>query len=426
MNPFQKLTSENIRGFFLIVLFISIPFSIAGDDFAIIGLYLVTLYRLFRGQDRLTSMPIMAGMGLMFAGALISSLFTGDILLSLGYFRNFWRLGLPFLIFLALQDRPCDLHLRILAIVTSIIAVYAVIQYFTGLDVLRSAARQAEYQGHWGTWHAVGVFSHHLTFGGVFLLLFALFLPRGISRGLKAGDRLLFFFASSSAMVAAAASLGRSIWFGIIAAVGVTVLVYLGRKRSLILAIVVVLLAGGIYVSEGTGKKSFFRSTYLGQRILSISLKANRDRIMMWTAAAQAIGDYPILGLGPNRQDRLQPYYDQLRRKEGHHFQHQAHVGVHNIYLQNWVDFGFLGMLGYLIWWGTLLAQILKALQRGDVKEKPTALLVGCLAGLTGVMVAGVFENNFRDGEVQTTILVVMGLALVMLGRQTKKSTGKP
>jgi len=32
-------------------------------------------------------------------------------------------------------------------------------------------------------------------------------------------------------------------------------------------------------------------------------------------------------------------------------------------------------------------------------------------------MVAGFFENNFRDGEVQITILLVMGLSLVLLDK---------
>jgi len=40
--------------------------------------------------------------------------------------------------------------------------------------------------------------------------------------------------------------------------------------------------------------------------------------------------------------------------------------------------------------------------------------LIGTLAGMGGSMVAGIFENNFRDGEAQSTIFVLMGLAIAL------------
>jgi len=402
------------------VLFVSVPFSIAGDDFAITGLYLVTIYRLATRQDRLACNPIMFGMGLMMFGALISALFSGEALLSLSYFRNFWRLGLPFLVLLAFRNRPPDRYLRTLAVVAGIVAIYGVIQFFSGLDVLRSAARQAEYRKAWDVWHAVGVFSHHLTFGGVFLMLFALFTPAAFNREIGRWDRLLFFWAGAGSLLASMASMGRSIWLGSAAAISVMLLVLLGRRRSVFLIVAVLILAlGTVAVTRNSGLESSIGRSYLGHRIRSISIEANRDRIMMWKAAIRAIQERPLLGLGPNRRDLLQIHYDAVSRKYQHEFQHPARVGVHNLYLQNWVDFGLLGMAGYLAWWLTLIAQILSSLKQGPLSGRRNTTLLGCLAGFAGIMVAGFFENNFRDGEVQVAILLAMGLALVMLERKT-------
>ncbi|MBT4090156.1 MAG: hypothetical protein HOE30_16855, partial [Deltaproteobacteria bacterium] len=64
-NFLQKIKSEDIRSMFLLVLFISIPFSIAGDDFAVIGLYLVTFYRFIKKEESWSSAPIVYGMGVM-------------------------------------------------------------------------------------------------------------------------------------------------------------------------------------------------------------------------------------------------------------------------------------------------------------------------------------------------------------------------
>lgn len=417
MNTLKQLKSGNVSGFFLLVLFVSIPFSIAGDDFAIIGLYLVTLYRLVKKEERLPAMPILYGMGLMFLGALISSLLSGNALHSLTYFRNFWRLGLPFLIFLAFRNRPYDRYLKILAMISSLVAIYAVIQFFTGLDILRSRSLQAEYRPIEGVWYAVGIFSHHLTYGGVSLLLFSMFLPNIFSRERSRNDRLLFTLAAICNLAATTVCMGRSIWLGALTAMGVMILTYLGWKRSAIFIGLLLLFIGIFWGYNSTREDSLLESTVVGRRIMSISIASNPDRILMWRAALQVIGDYPILGLGPNRGEVMKPYYHRIAKKEEHEFQHEPGVGVHNIYLQNWIDFGLLGLLGYLIWWGTLLVQIGLALRQGSISLQKNSQLLGFLAGLIGIMVAGVFENNFRDGEVQTVILLVMGLSLLLLDK---------
>ena len=38
------------------------------------------------------------------------------------------------------------------------------------------------------------------------------------------------------------------------------------------------------------------------------------------------------------------------------------------------------------------------------------SILWAGIAGVCGFMVAGLFENNFRDGEVQAILLILMGL----------------
>ena len=425
MSSIRNITSEDMRGFFLLVLFISIPFSIAGDDFAVIGLYLVTLYRFIKKKEQWSSAPILFGMGLMLLGATISSLFSGDVLHSLTYFRHFWRLGLPFLIFFAFQNRPYDPFLKVLAVVSSLVAVYAVVQFSTGLDVLRSASLQKEYRAIQGVWYATGIFSHHLTYGGVSLLLFSLFLPNVFSQGRSRSERLLFTIATVCNLAATGACMGRSIWLGSLTAVGVMILIFLGWKRSLIFISLLAILISGLWGYSSTRQGSFLKSTAVGRRILSISPQANTDRLFMWQASLRVIKDNPILGLGPMRREEMEPYYTRISKKEKHRFQHPPTVGVHNIYLQNWIDFGLLGMLGYLIWWGTLLIQILSTLRQGSITLKRNAQLSGFLAGLTGIMIAGFFENNFRDGEVQTTILMVMGLTLVLLDKRHGEQTVK-
>ena len=94
-------------------------------------------------------------------------------------------------------------------------------------------------------------------------------------------------------------------------------------------------------------------------------------------------------------------------------------AGVHNIYLQTWLNYGFFGLLAYLGIWVVFFLKSLRASRRGSRFGYENAVLWGVMAGAAGLMVAGVFENNFRDGEVQTAALLLISLALFELKKQS-------
>jgi O-antigen ligase len=96
-------------------------------------------------------------------------------------------------------------------------------------------------------------------------------------------------------------------------------------------------------------------------------------------------------------------------------------AGVHNIYLQTWLNYGFFGLLAYLGIWVVFFLKSLRASRRASRFGYENAVLWGVMAGAAGLMVAGVFENNFRDGEVQTCLLMLMGLSLRQMYKSKKR-----
>ena len=414
-----RLTVHGFRTGFLYLLFFSIPFSIAGGDFAIVGLYVVTGVLFAKKEIRWESLPIVKGLCLYLLGAIVGTLLSGDPLTGLPYFRSFWRLGLPFLLFFALEDEPVERYIRPMSIVSILIGLYAAVQFFTGLDVLRSEYLQNRYHTFLGIWPAVGAFSHHLTFGGVFLLLFAIFAALVLSSEVDPKWRLLYALAAMVCLSSVVFCNGRSIWLGGMTVGFVFLFVLIPVKARRAALATAVLLAIAFWLSPRYLGKTEFGKSVMGSRLLSITLpKANRDRLMMWRAGADIVRDYPIFGLGPNMSEKMEPYYRRVAEEYRHSFHHGPGTGLHNIYLQTWVDFGLLGLLGYLwLFFSAIYAIAAQVSRSAVVKSTDHALLLGIMAGLCGNMVGGFFENNFRDGEVQIAVLTLMGIAMALLKR---------
>ncbi len=425
-SVYNKLSAEGFRDFFLHILFLSIPFSIAGDHFAIFGLYFCTLYLFAKKRERWESNLIIYGIAVLLLGAVLSSFLSDKPLTSFSYFRNFWRLGLPFVVFFALKRRDHQRFIHVLMFVSSIVGLYATIQFFTGLDYFRSASLRNEYIPNGKIWHAVGLFSHHLTYGAVSLLLFSLFIPSVIDQTLRWKERFLFTLASICNLLGVLLSMGRSIWLGLITALGVVFLLKLKLKGYIAILILLGIVCGVYSQISDDSKNLFYKKTVVGRRIDSFTVEANIDRLLMWKAAFNVIKDNPVVGLGPRRAELMQPYYDKIAKKEKHLFQHPASVGVHNIFIQNWIDFGITGLIGYLAWWLVLMGEIVYVLKKyPDDQNNAKSLLIGICGGMAAIMIAGFFENNFRDGEVQTTILTLMGLSLAIMYKIKAKSPGE-
>lgn len=134
----------------------------------------------------------------------------------------------------------------------------------------------------------------------------------------------------------------------------------------------------------------------------------------MWEAGWKAIKDHPILGIGVKNDGEVMPRYrDPITERTGHVFFNRASTGIHNLYLQTWLNTGIFGLLSYLGIWAVFFYLSLKTLKQfGSPGQFSASLLWGGMAAIAGIMTAGIFENNFRDGEVQIAVLLIVGLSL--------------
>lgn len=397
-------------------LFFFSAFTIAGIGAATGMLYIAVLVHRWRSpvQERLPAW-LLAAMLALPAAAALSALVNPDP------GTNLLQLGREYAIFMPLALLPALARvsqrrlLLIVLVVVGVVSLYAVIQHIWGVDWVRPEGKKLiRPLRSAGVFYGKGTFSHHLTFGGYMLLVSVLYA--GLAWRLPDAHRRWWALGAGAALAGVAVSLGRSSWIG--AAVGLT-LVFLGFPRKFWIPLVfgglLFAAAGGIWTS-GWLRDIMPPGVHAGliQRVTGTSLD-KEERVYIWEAAIEAIKDRPVFGYGYGNGKRyMQPYRKLVSaRHNNYKFSIKPSTHSHNVYLQVMVEFGCIGLLAYLYFWGAVLYWNYLWVRRSAGRFPfESAMLGAASCALIGSMVAGIFENNFFDAEVRTLILILMGLSL--------------
>ena len=208
-------------------------------------------------------------------------------------------------------------------------------------------------------------------------------------------------------------SLTRSSWVAL--GISLLVLVMLRRPKSALVWIPAAVVSLALLTAP------------VRQRIVSIvdlQDPSNYDRLSMLDAGFEMIGERPILGLGPGMPERLYPIYRPLaapRRSVPH---------LHNTYLQVAAEGGLIGLGAYL--W--LIGASLLASYRGycgclKAPHRPgekcfEELYLGSFLALIGFSLAGLFEANWLDTEVQRLALLLVAMPFILGAQKARLGPG--
>ncbi len=227
------------------------------------------------------------------------------------------------------------------------------------------------------------------------------------------------------------ASLTRNAWLGL--AVGGGWLLWMRRRRLVLLA----LPAALAFV--------VFAPVPILARALSVtdlSDESSYDRLCMLDAGSRMVAEHPLLGIGPNMVERLYPIYR-------HASASRLNVPhLHNSYFQLAAERGLPALASYL----ALLALALLRAGRGYRSDRAAAdptvgaarapsessapsaaagsradLWLGVTAALLAFSVAGLFEDNWGDTEVQRIALLLLAAPFCLrLGRPAPAAPPAP
>ncbi|MBF0236833.1 MAG: O-antigen ligase family protein [SAR324 cluster bacterium] len=428
---FREITNSSFwNRFFLYGVFVFSTFSIAGTDAAIVGLYLVGVYKLWRNpRPVLWKHPLFLALMVWVLVQLVSTLLTPYTTRVGMMLWNNWRMFLPFALMFSLKEENHRSVMQVFMFFLTVISVYGIIQFFTGAEWFdffgNSNPKPYKHPcfttyGYTPFFHAKGNYSNHLTYGGVLLLSFPLFFSLVLRPGtLPDRQRLTISGSTALMLLAIVLSLARSVWIGTFFSI-LLLLYHFSKKLFFSLLIGVgsaVVILGSVYLNQGekpSSSDSF--SDVVWSRITSgFMLKYNEDRLLMWESGINAIKDHFWFGIGfDNDREVMDRYRTPLAERTGHRFFNKPSAGVHNIYIQTFLNTGFVGFMAYMAIWITWLGLLLVHYKKITDKYNQS-LMWGVLSATIGFMLAGFFENNFRDSEVQTMVYLFMGLILRLI-----------
>ncbi len=425
---FDALSYSWWNRFLLYALFCFSTFTIAGESIAIAGLYVVFLLRSIQNRHFWKiHHPVFHALLIFLFFNILSGVAT-PYSAGVGFaIRDNLHLFLPWVLYCALEDIDDQQLLRVFFFFLVLVSIYGIIQYFTGADWFRSPENQSPtpyknpcyaLHGYSNIFHAKGNFSHHLTFGGVLLLCFPLFVSLSFCKEMSKKFQWYYKAGSIVIFLAILASLARSIWLGSL--VALFIFCFRLPKKWLLLLICLGIGMLSVMLWQYTLKDHKLNEQTTGAGLIwqrfesGFVIKYNQDRFLLWQTGWQAIKDHPWLGIGLNNDGEVMPQYRKpITQETGHQFFNSASAGVHNIYLQTWVNLGIFGLLSYLLIWGVFFRTIRQTLKKGNVASGYYhSVIWGGFAGIFGFLIAGIFENNFRDSEVQTVLFMILALVL--------------
>lgn len=408
LAPWKAATRERLR-FGLYAAHLLTLFGIALSNVAL-GLALLAFPALREPSERAfrRARPLLVA-ALVYAGLLVVAMvFSQDPATSLEALRELFTLAaLPLAVGSVAGERRLRWLFDAAILAAALAAAVGLAQFWIGFGDLDRRIR--------------GPFPHVMTFSGVLLLIDLLLIARLIYRprsGTADADRWrplaapwLAWTALVAINLALVGSLTRNAWIGL--AFGGGWLLWMRRRRLLLwvlpVAAAFVVLAPVPVLARALS-------------VTNLSDESSYDRLCMLEAGARMIAEHPLFGVGPSMVERLYPIYRHTSA---------ARLNVphlHNSYAQLAAERGLPALASYL----ALLAVALARARRGYLAERTAEgagaradLWLGVTAALVAFSVAGLFENNWGDTEVQRVAVLLLAAPFCLQIAETAPEEGR-
>lgn len=128
------------------------------------------------------------------------------------------------------------------------------------------------------------------------------------------------------------------------------------------------------------------------------------ERLAHWQVAVRMAEHSPLVGIGFGNYDSGYPLFQLINWHEplGH---------AHNYYLNILAEAGLIGLLGYLIWWGSIIYQTLKTIKHPNYIKRSLAL--GLLGTWVYILIHSLTDNLYVN-NLFLHIAVLLGILMIL------------
>ena len=238
-----------------------------------------------------------------------------------------------------------------------------------------------------------GSLTHYMTYSGVLMLVACAAAARLVFRKegthFFGGSRTWTVLVMPALIVALALTFTRSAWVGLVAGVGVLIVL---KDRRLLAAIPLVVALTLLVAPTSVTARMY--------SMFDVNDPSNKDRVAMLESGVEMVRDHPLTGVGP---DMVKSVYKEYRQpwavnKDNPH--------LHNVPMQISAE---RGLPALLIWIGFVIYLGRDLIRRVTTSRQPS-LAAGGLAAVAAMLAAGLFEYNFGDSEFLMLFLVLITL----------------
>ena len=331
--------------------------------------------------------PLDLGFGLFLVSALLSTIFSLSPWESFISLKKFYLLSAVYFMGFNIKstDRLLEL-IKLFLMMTALTGVYGLVMFGFGYQPRLLAAQGMA-----------------MTSGGIFMMAGLLSLAWHRYQSQFSGKWGQAQSLAVSALLGGCLLLTRTVssWFGFV--MGFPVLIRSWWKRTVLLALTGLLLAGVFYTANNL-RLSFI--LFYGNKATSWNM-----RLGFWRMGWQLIKERPVLGTGLIDLGQI---LKGMRTAEDEKIWLGAPMGghLHNNFIQIAATRGAVGLAAFLFMWFTIFALAVKLMRS---RSRLAGIFAGgILAALTGFQINGLAEWNFSDSEVVTIVWFLVGLLLAL------------
>lgn len=351
--------------------------------------WLAKNYRHISWREIIPDKALQAGIVLLMAGAVISTVFSQDLKTSAGILKG-WFFD-PFLFFIILVSEIKTLKQReniLKMLYYSGVTVAFISLVYLIFPALNGVSYDGRLHGFYLSPNYLAMYLAPALIVGLYVFLKSDFKILNIKTCQLLIISLALYFTYSYAA-----------WFA--AAVAVFLLIYLiePKKRKILFGVVFLILFVSFFDQSGTGKF---------ENLVDLSYRSSyNSRLMIWQSALEIGKNNWLSGIGPGN---FQKYYLDYQIRFSEPYLEWAVPEPHNIFLAFWLETGICGFLGFL----ALLAWFLKRgllLLKSNLPNRENFLLVAVLFSvMVYTVIHGLFDTTYWKNDLAIIFWLNLGL----------------